>query len=268
MNIVSFMGANYVARQVGYQMTGGWGQGDRAASEHFRPLQTFRERFTEIVSDVSDLGFTAMDVWTGHISPQWVTAEHLRDATEVLEEHGIVVTSLAGWFGSNREEFDATCRIADAFGGPVLGGSTSLLDKDRDYLLATLRATGLRLGVENHPEKTPAELRARLGEPDDLIGVTVDTGWFGTQGYDAAAALRELADVLFHVHLKDVLTEGMPHETCRFGAGVVPLQSCVEALRDIRYAGAISIEHEPEMFDPTEDVAASRTLLLSWMDER
>ena len=265
-NAVSFMGANYVARQVGYRMTGGWGQGDQAASEHFRPLETFRERFTEIVSDVSALGFTAMDVWTGHISPQWVTTGHLQAAKEVLDEYGMVVPSLAGWFGSTREEFDAICRIAEEFGGPVLGGSTSLLDKDRGHLVEVLGATGLRLGVENHPERTAAELRARLGEPHELIGVTVDTGWFGTQGYDAAVALAELADVLFYVHLKDVLAEGMPHVTCRFGAGVVPLERSLQTLRTLGYSGALSIEHEPETFDPTEDVTASRAILAAWME--
>ena len=261
---ISFMGANYVARQLGYDMTRGWGQGDKAASQHFQPLATFKVRFDEIVRDVHALGFTAMDVWTGHISPVWVTPAHLADAKAVLDEYGLRVPSLAGWFGSDADEFEATCRIAEALGAPVLGGSTSLLDKDRERLLAGLRAAGLRLGVENHPEKNPAELRARLGEPTELIGVTVDTGWFGTQGYDAADALTELADVLVYVHLKDVLAVGA-HDTCRFGTGVVPLERCVAALRASGYTGGMCIEHEPESFDPTQDIAASKRLLESWM---
>jgi hypothetical protein len=40
MTTVSFMGANFVARQVGYNMTDGWGQGDAATNEYFRPLAT------------------------------------------------------------------------------------------------------------------------------------------------------------------------------------------------------------------------------------
>lgn len=104
---ISFMGANYVARQVGYRMTGGWGQGDRAASAHFAPLETFRARFAEIAADVRALGFEAMDVWTSHLAA----------AREVLDEHGLSVPSLGGWFGSTAEEFEATCRIAEALGG-------------------------------------------------------------------------------------------------------------------------------------------------------
>lgn len=263
-NTVSFMSANYVAREVGYQMTGGWGQGDKATSRRFAPLDTFRERFTQVVSDVRALGFTAMDVWTAHVSPTWVTGRHLDIAKEVLADHAMIVPTLAGWFGSSAEEFGATCRIAEALGAGVLGGSTSLLDKDRGRLLADLEAGGLVLGVENHPEKEPGELRARLGEPHERIGVTIDTGWFATQGYDAAVAIEELADVLLHLHLKDVLAAGS-HDTCGFGLGVVPLERCVRAVERIGYRGAISVEHEPETFDPSEDVRASKELLERWL---
>jgi sugar phosphate isomerase/epimerase len=266
MNTISFMSANYVARQVGYHMTGGWGQGDKATNEHFRPLETFRERFGEILQDVRALGFGAMDLWTAHLNPTWATPEHIRTAKELLDEHGLTVPSLGGWFGSTREEFEATCRIAEALGGPVLGGSTSMLQKDRPFVIALLKATGLKLGIENHPEKTPQELREKIGDSQGVIGATVDTGWFGTQGYDAAKALEELADVLFYVHLKDVRAAGA-HDTCRYGEGVVPIRECVQALGRIGYTGAICVEHEPELFDPTEDVRASLELLRTWLKE-
>ena len=55
MTAISFIGANYVARELGYKMTGGWGQGDKATQEHFKPIETFEERFEEILRDV--LGF-------------------------------------------------------------------------------------------------------------------------------------------------------------------------------------------------------------------
>ena len=259
-NLVSFMSANFVARQLGYRMTEGWSQGDEATSRHFRPPATFRERFEAVVRDVAALGFRAMDVWTAHLSPRWATPEHLVAARDVLDHHGLSVPSIAGSFGADRAEFDAACRVAEALGAPVLGGSTPLLSSDREHVLASLRAGGLRLGLENHPERTPDELRAKLGEPDDALGVTLDTGWFATHGYDDARAVRELADVLVHVHLKDVLAAGA-HDTCRYGAGVVPLSGVLAALREVDYAGAISLEHEPETFDPTEDVAASKAWL-------
>jgi sugar phosphate isomerase/epimerase len=266
INTISFMSANYVARELGYTMTRGWGQGDQATNEHFQPIETFRERFKEILQDVRAPGFKAIDLWTAHLNPSWATPEQIRTAKELLDEYGLAVPSLAGGFGSTREEFEATCRVAEALGGPVLGGSTSMLQKDRAFVLETLKASGLKLGIENHPEKTPQELRDKIGDGEGVIGATVDTGWFGTQGYDAAKALEELADVLFYVHLKDVRAVGT-HDTCRYGEGVVPIRECLRTLNRIGYEGAISVEHEPELFDPTEDVRASLVLLRAWMKE-
>ena len=68
------------------------------------------------------------------------------------------------------------------------------------------------------------------------------------------------------MHLKDVKEAGK-HETCAFGAGVVPLERCVSALKRTGYAGPLSIEHEPETSDPTEDVRASKALLERWLAE-
>ena len=107
---------------------------------------------------------------------------------------------------------------------------------------------------------------ARIGDGGGRrIGVTVDTGWFGTQGYDAARAIEELGDRVAHVHLKDVRHTGQPHDTCGYGDGVVPLQDCVEALERIGYRGGISVEHEPDSYDPRPEIRRARELLDGWL---
>jgi L-ribulose-5-phosphate 3-epimerase len=267
MNPVSFMSANFVARQVGYQMTEGWMQGDTATNAYFAPLPTYRERFGALLAEVQAMGFAQIDLWLAHLHWAWATPDHLAIAKELLAQHGLQVASLAGGFGATPAEFAATCRIAQALGTTILGGSTPLLASDRAGLVELLREYGLVLALENHPEKNPAELLAKLGSgDDDLFGVAVDTGWFGTQGYNAAEAIRELGPRVFHVHLKDVRAAGA-HQTCRFGQGIVPLHACVQALRAIGYTGSISVEHEPETFDPTEDCVASAALLRIWLNE-
>lgn len=265
VNTISFMSANYVARQLDYRMTEGWGQGDAATNTFFRPLETFEERFREILRDVRALGFEAIDLWLAHLHPTWATEDHVRIARDLLAEHELKVVSLAGGFGNDRETFAKSCRLAAALDTSILGGNTALVLSDRGFVIDTLEEHALVLGIENHPERTPTELRARLGEAGDgSVAVALDTGWFGTHGYDAATAIRELQDVLVHVHLKDVLERGS-HDTCRFGLGVVPIEACVRALREIDYGGAISIEHEPADADPTEDVVASLHLLRKWL---
>lgn len=262
---ISFMSANYVARQLNYYMPEGWMQGDKATQDWFRPLSRFRARFDELLTEIEAMGFDALDLWLAHLHPDWATPEHLDIARELLARHRLSVVSLAGDFGSTREAFMRSCALASALNVPLLGGMTALLASDRAFVVEALRTHGLKLGIENHPEKTPDELLTRLGDDDqDIIGAAVDTGWFGTQGYPAAEALAALHGRLFHVHLKDVRAAGA-HETCRFGEGIVGIEVCVQTLSRIGYTGAISIEHEPDTYDPTADVRASFRMLRGWL---
>ena len=76
----------------------------------------------------------------------------------------------------------------------------------------------------------------------DVLGAAVDTGWWATQGYDPVAAIDELSDRLFHVHLKDVEAPGT-HIACMHREGCAKIAACVEKLLEIGYSGPVSIEH-------------------------
>lgn len=261
MNDISFMSANFVARELDYTMHGGWAEGESATNSHFEPLESFRERFSALLTEVKNLGFHQVDLWTAHLNWRWATDVHISIARSLLEKHGIKVASYAGGFGETAEEFERSCRVARAVGIGLLGGSAGFLAQDRAAFCALLKNYALKFAHENHPEKHPDEILDYLsGTDEELVGVCVDTGWFGTNGYDAARALREVRDRLFYVHLKDVAAPG-GHRTCAFGAGCVPIQRCVETLREIKYLGGISIEHEPEDHDPAGEIRSSRALL-------
>jgi len=99
MNPLSFMTANFVARQLGYKMSGGWGQGDTATNDYFRPLATFSERFDAMLAEIAALGFNAIDIWTAHLHYSWATPEHIEIARALLSKHKLRVVSYAGGFG-------------------------------------------------------------------------------------------------------------------------------------------------------------------------
>src|SRR5690242_20683352 len=144
-NQISFMTANYVARQTGYAMDGGWDQGDSTTQAHFRTLETFRHRFDDLLADIAGLGFEAIDLWSAHLHGNWATDAHIATARELLERHSLPVLSLGGGFGSSIEELDAFCRIANGVGCSILGGRTELLENERDRALDVLGRHGLRL---------------------------------------------------------------------------------------------------------------------------
>jgi L-ribulose-5-phosphate 3-epimerase len=257
--VISFTTANYVAREVGYAMHG-WGHGDRATNEAFAPLETYAEKLDALLGDVAALGFTAVDLWGAHLGADWATDEHVEIAVETLRRHGLSVTTYATWVGPSN--IDRACELTVALGASIIGAGFS---GDPQELAPALARHGVRLGVENHPEKTPAEVLAKIAAGGEMFGATVDTGWWGTQGYDAARAIEELGEHVLHVHLKDVLALDEPHETCRWGEGIVPIEECIRALQRLGYTGAVTVEHEPETFDPTEDVRVMREQLEGWL---
>ncbi|MBC7870018.1 MAG: sugar phosphate isomerase/epimerase [Chitinophagaceae bacterium] len=266
MTTLSFMSANFVARQVDYNMTSGWTQGDNAANAYFRPIETYAERFDALLSEITTMGFSKIDIWNAHLHWSWATPEHIAIAKDLLAQHNLTVASMAGGFGDSAEDVEKACKVAVAMGTTILGGNTSLRETDRPALVALLKHYGVKLGIENHPEKTAQELLDKIADGSDgTIGAAVDTGWFGTHGYDAAKALEEVSDYLIHVHLKDVLAAG-EHKTCGYGLGVVPIEACVQTLQKIGYTGAISVEHEPEHGDPTEAIKAGYTMLKGWLN--
>jgi hypothetical protein len=95
------MSANFVARQVGYHMTEGWGQGERATNEYYRPLETFGQRFEELLTALR----ATIGIWTAHLNWAWATDLHSAIARALLKRHALAVASLAGGFGATADEF-------------------------------------------------------------------------------------------------------------------------------------------------------------------
>ncbi|HEY7380685.1 MAG TPA: sugar phosphate isomerase/epimerase [Gaiella sp.] len=257
---ISFMSANYVAREIGYGVADEWGPCDDATNAAFSPVETFAERFDDLLARVRDAGFERLDLWTAHLNWRWATPEHLLIATQALERHGLRVVSLAGSFGTTPAELASACRVATAVGTSLLGGMAQVLTDDCRATAQVLREHGVRFGLENHPERSPAEVLAKIGDDVDVLGTTVDTGWYATHGYDPARAIRELDGRILHVHLKDVECEGT-HVTCRYGAGVARIAACVDELVALGYQGAVSVEHEPYEVDPTEECVEMLAML-------
>lgn len=261
---LSFITANYVAREVGFMMTD-WGHGDRAANAFYQPIDTYAARFGTLLDIIAAQGYRHVDIWTAHLNWTWATPAHHAIANQLLKDRGLTALCYGGRFGETVAEFTTACQTAHALGIQVLAGSTGALATDRAAVVRILKQYDCRLAIENHPqEKTPADILALIGDGGDgYIGTAVDTGWWGTQGYDAAHAITELYPYIMAVHLKDVRAAGA-HDTCRWGEGVVPIAECVRILRTRGYSGPLAVEHEPHDFDPTADCIAMHQMMAAW----
>jgi L-ribulose-5-phosphate 3-epimerase len=249
---LSFMSANYVAKELGYGAADEWGPFDDATNAAFEPLGTFAERFDDLLATITGAGFDTIDLWFAHLNWRWATAEHVALAREALARRGIRVVSLAGSVGATTDELADACRLANELDVDLIAGVGEVVRRDRKGAAAVLREHGVRFGLENHPERTPQEVLGAIGDDADVLGAAVDTGWWATQSYDPVAAIGELSERLFHVHLKDVEEPGT-HVSCMHGEGCANIAGCLEKLVAVGYSGPASIEHEPYDRDPTDE---------------
>jgi sugar phosphate isomerase/epimerase len=256
---ISFMGANYVAKELGYGAADEWGPFDVATNAAFEPLETFPARFDELLTSITGIGYDTIDLWFAHLNWRWATPEHVAIAREALARRGVRVVAFAGGIGDTVADVVAACRLANDLDVDLIAGLGGIVHTDREAAAAVLDAHGVRFGLENHPERTPAEVLAAIGDASSL-GAAVDTGWWATQGYDPVDAIRELSDRLFHVHLKDVEEPGT-HVSCMYGEGCANVAGCVEKLLAIGYHGPVSVEHEPYDRDPTDECARMLVLV-------
>ena len=259
MPAIAFTTANFVARETGWAMHG-WRHGDDATQEYFRGVDTYGERLDEMLARVRGLGFDTIDLWGAHLGTSWATDEHLAIARETLDRQSLRVATYATWVDPSNVE--RACELARGIGTDVIGAGFS---GEPEELAPALRAHGVRLAVENHPERSPDEVLAKIERGGEMFATTVDTGWWGTQAYDAVQAIEELAPHVVHVHLKDVYKVGEPHDTCPWGEGIVDIESCVRVLERLGYTGALVVEHEPEDHDPCEAIVELRSRLEGWL---
>lgn len=266
LNPISLNTASFVSRQIQYQASG-WSEGEQAATHYFQPLETYAERLSGLLDEIRVLGFEAVDVWTGHLNPNWATAAHIAIARAALDQRGLRVTSLAGFFGRTEAEFAAACRLAESLGAPLLAGTSTFLVTNRSVALSLLRAHGLMLGIEN--EDAPLEVVLEMlsdeadESADDVLGAVVDTASFDENGGDAVAAVEQLGPRICQMHLRNCVSRENP-EAARFDGGLVPMSRIVDALRRLNYRGGFSIEHVAYQFDPREDCQFN----LRWLREQ
>ncbi|MBB3128824.1 sugar phosphate isomerase/epimerase [Paenibacillus rhizosphaerae] len=264
----AFMTANYVAKELDYTGTSvsEWMRFHDATVQAFQGPQ-FEHKFEELIRGIKGLGFDAIELWVAHLEPHSATPQMLQQAVRILRDYQVEVVAYTAGFGQpgmTREQALRIFETAQAIGASVLANA---FHPDNGPLLKEfVEKYQIRMAHENHPEKSPAEVMAKVNPYEPWVGAALDTGWFATQGYDAVQAVHELKDVLIHVHLKDMKAAG-EHHSCALGDGIVDIKGVLSALQRIGYTGALTIEHEPFDHDPTEEVATSLSRLRQWLTE-
>ena len=266
MNSISFITSNFVGRELGYQVTEGWYQGNNATNDYFRPIDTFRKRFNALLGEISDLGFHAIDLWMAHLHWAWATKDHTKIANSLLAKRRIKVSSMAGNWGENRLEFEAACRLANAMEVRLLTGFAPFLESHREEAVDILRRYNLEIALVNHREKDTHSLLRKIGHDNhDIIGAAIDTAWFHRMGVDLLEAFEALAPNLKLVRLKNI-SSTEEATTCHYGKGCIALEDCVAKLKKLQFNGTLTIEHYRFDENPSEECRQNLELVKNWLN--
>jgi sugar phosphate isomerase/epimerase len=198
------------------------------------------------------------------------TAEALLDGAAAFRELSMCYATLEG----PTPELAATW--AAALGCTYIWAAASAHDhapfcRQVNEQAAAVARRGITVAVHNH-------MGAAVESHDDTVryleacpsaGLILDTAHLAAVGGDPVEIVRRFGERIVHVHLKDWLAEREAEawyqrgRFCELGAGNIGLDNAavIAALRDVGYAGALSIEQDVHLRDPLEDLAVSRRYL-------
>lgn len=259
------MSANFLGREKNYDDVTGFGEGSTSIAKVFSPVDTYGERIDGLFAEISAMGYRGVDLWTAHCNPAWATPRHIEGLRAASARYQVEIVSLAGSTGRDLVTIEKTCQMAHDIGCSFLGMGSQALPDQIENVQNILGRSGVMLGFENHPdEPTPEAVLEKIGHgryPN--IGVTFDTGWWGTHDYPLDEAFDLLREFILLVHLKNVEAPGA-HVAARLDEGCLNLEPFVHRLRESGYSGWISLEYEPLDHDPTEDCRRFLGLAENW----
>jgi sugar phosphate isomerase/epimerase len=143
-------------------------------------------------------------------------------------------------------------------GGPLAPGQSFQQGLDEfvrelEPVVKHAEREGVMLLVEPEPglliENTQQYLAFAERIRSPMLGLNFDIGHMYCVGEDPAQSIRALAPHIRHVHLEDIAATRV-HRHLIPGDGVIDFASVVTALREIDYAGWVTIELYPYVDDP------------------
>lgn len=131
-----------------------------------------------------------------------------------------------------------------------------------DYTIAKVKETGIRMAIHTHgPDSQPfpniKDIVERVKDPAIGVGCCMDLGHSVRYGDDILQDFAQYKDWIYDIHMKDESAASAQGGTWEMGRGVMNYKDIVPALREIGYAGKVSLEFEKNAENPTPGVAES-----------
>ncbi|MBQ0006034.1 MAG: sugar phosphate isomerase/epimerase [Alistipes sp.] len=188
------------------------------------------------------------------------TTEEMEAFKAKCAAHGVTGYTLGPIYMKSREEVDVTFAYAQRYGAKMFIGvpDYELLP----YVIEKVKETGIKVAIHTHgpdgaafPDiRTVVEL---VKDPSLGVGCCMDLGHTFRSGYDVANDIKKYGKWIYDIHIKDETAPTKEGRCIEMGCGQMNFKAIFKALRQIKYQGVISLEHEKELDAPLTGMAQS-----------
>lgn len=193
-----------------------------------------------------------------HHLPLDSTDDEIKNVIGRLKEAGLDPYGCGVVYMKTEEEVDRAFHYAKVAGFKIIVGvpNYELLD----YVEEKVKHYDIIVAIHNHgpadlPYPAPEDIMSRVKGRDKRLGMCMDVAHVARLGLDPVKAIRESADRLYDVHLRDNTHPSKKGGCARAGKGSLNLPEIIKTLKDVDYKGVYAIEYTLEKFNPVPGTA-------------
>lgn len=169
-------------------------------------------------------------------------------------------------YGCGVVYMNTEAEVQQAFDYAKAAGMKTIIGVPKHELLnateARIKQYDIRVAIHNHGPSdklypTPESVYEKIKGRDPRMGLCIDVGHTQRSGIEPAKAVKDFADRVLDIHVKDVSAATPQGSTVEIGRGVVDIPALLTALIGIKYNGVVALEYEKDDNDPLPGSAES-----------
>jgi sugar phosphate isomerase/epimerase len=229
---------------------------------------TYRNfKLEQAVKKIAECGLSYVEFYNGHV-PLASTPEQIKAVQSLCKDNNITpiafgVEGFSKDHDANKKkfEFGAALGVKYLSADPTPDAFDSLDKLVEEYKIAIAIHPHGPAGKGRHRWWSAEIILAAVKDHNKLIGTCLDTGHLIRMAQlgemlDPAQQIKVMGERNFGMHLKDHDNKRKTDVVFGKDGGVLDMVSVMKALREVKFAGSLSIEYEAKASEPTEDVKA------------
>jgi sugar phosphate isomerase/epimerase len=221
---------------------------------------TFRKfKIEDCMAMTRRLGLKKIALKDMHM-PLTSTDEEIKILSQKMRDAGLELYGCGVVYMQNEDE------VKRAFDYAMTAGMKTIIGVPDHALLPLVndkvKEYDITVSIHNHGPTdqrypTPQSAYEKIRDLDSRIGLCIDVGHTQRSGIDPSDAVRQYADRLKDVHIKDVNAASKEGTTVEMGRGVIDIPSLFKTLVHVGFLGVAALEHEKDPDDPLPGAAES-----------